>query len=205
MIIYLVRHLKTEFNKSGVYMGRSFNPPILQESGGSFVTRLKRVVPQGLEKTAPVFSSPSLRCQQTAEALEKALGLVSNVEISEELCEADYGNFEGKNIGQIKEEYPDLYKVWIDTPSRITFPGGGSLKEAAERSFTEFLRITSTYSSEKQLPIFIVTHVDVIKAIICQILGVSLDKKSFFRVDPGSINCLEDWRRSFRVNYLNYL
>ena len=135
MLVYLVRHLPTEYNVSGVYMGRSHDPLIIQTEIKGFQEGVQRLFPQGIRDRASLLSSPARRCQQTAKILKNALGLTTETLVIEEFNETNYGEFEGMHPRQIKTRWPGLYYTWMNTPSQIKFPGGESFTEVQERSF----------------------------------------------------------------------
>jgi broad specificity phosphatase PhoE len=75
MFIYLVRHLPTEYNKKGIYMGRSCDLPILSETIEPFVASTTKIIDPCNIVGSIFYSSPSLRCRQTVKILSGALGI----------------------------------------------------------------------------------------------------------------------------------
>lgn len=203
MRIYLVRHIPTELNESGTYMGRSLNPPILLEARQDFKKTISKLHLRVDDKrTALIFSSPLLRCLQTAKLLRRGLSVKHKIQIVEEFTETDYGDFEGKNANGIKKQYPNLFATWISKPSRVVFPNGESYQDVQSRSYSKLLGLLKSYP---QNTLFICTHVDVIKMIISKILSIPIDKKASFRIDNGSFSCLETSHRGFRLRFTNFL
>jgi len=201
MLVYLVRHLPTEYNVSGVYMGRSCDPPVIQAEIKGFQEGVQRLFPEGIRDRASLLSSPARRCQQTADILKDALGLTEDILVVEEFNETSYGEFEGLHPRQIKKRWPNLYRLWMNAPSQVKFPGGESFTEVQERSFEKLQKLLQEYPEEETL--FVITHVDVIKMIISKVLSIPIDCKRNFCIDPGSFSLLESMGEEIRVRYLN--
>src|SRR5207244_1957412 len=69
-----------------------------------------------------VYSSPLERCYQTAEAVAARFGLP--VEVLDGLAEADYGEWSGGKIEDLRKT--ELWKVVQVAPSAARFPAGES-------------------------------------------------------------------------------
>src|SRR3989344_1512172 len=203
MVVYLLRHLPTKYNRNGMYMGRSNDAPILVETIPAYRDMLAKCLAGNISNPKIVCSS-SLRCKQTANLLVE-LTPTTNVIIDHNLDEVDYGDFEGRFPQDIKKLYPSEYQQWMEQPSTLRFPHGESFVEVQQRAVKLVLELTA--SSEKN-PIFLVSHVDVIKMVICWVTDVSIDNKRMFRVDTGSVSCLETTDevynpKKIKVRYLN--
>jgi len=185
-------------------MGRSIDAPILQSEIESFKKRAARVFPEGVERTAAILSSPSLRCRQTAKVLKNVLKLSREILDVKEFDETNYGKFEGLRSGEIKEQWPNLYRLWMNTPSQITFPGGETFHEVQERSYHKIQELLCEYLGKTEV-LFVITHVDVIKMVIGKILSIPIDNKRYFCIDPGSFSLLESDEEEIRIKYLNRL
>ncbi len=189
MILYLVRHLPTQNNLDGVYMGRSLDVPIISSNTLPFIRRVIKILENGHPESGKIFTSPARRCIETADILSNLFGIKEKVEIHESLHETNYGSFEGKNAAEIKLAEPVIFQMWMEKPSHVCFPGGESFYQVMNRA-TDALKQIISVNEDAQL-VFIVTHVDVIKMIVCWILGISIDDKLMFRIDNGSFTCLE--------------
>lgn len=154
------------------------------------------------KQQALIFSSPLLRCLQTARFLRGELRLKHKIEVTEEFTETNYGDFEGKDSEKIKKQYPELFAVWMSKPSQIVFPNGESYQNVQNRAYSKLSKLQTSYP---QNPLFICTHVDIIKMIISKILSIPIDKKAHFHINNGSFSWLEVSRRGLRVKCINFL
>lgn len=122
--LWLIRHGKTEGNKTGRYIGTTDEP--LCPEGGDLLRSLH--YPQ----VDAVFSSPKKRCLQTAQILYPK----HKPQVIVELAECDFGEFENKNYQELSGN--EHYQQWIDSDGMLPFPGGESRQAFKDRSLTGF-------------------------------------------------------------------
>ncbi|MGA8297000.1 MAG: histidine phosphatase family protein [Acidimicrobiales bacterium] len=96
--LVLVRHASTEWSRAGRHTGRTDLP--LDEAGREGARELRRRLAP-LEAVA-VYSSPLKRALETCEIA----GFAGRVEVTEDLMEWDYGDYEGKTTSEIWESRP---------------------------------------------------------------------------------------------------
>jgi probable phosphoglycerate mutase len=115
--VWLIRHGPTEWSESGQHTGSTDIP--LTEAGESAAKAVGPVLAG--ESFALVLSSPMQRAQRTAELAELT------PEIDGDLCEWDYGDYEGRTTPEIRETVPG-WTVWRDGS-----PGGEIAGEVGAR------------------------------------------------------------------------
>jgi alpha-ribazole phosphatase len=111
--IYLIRHGETFGNEEKRYVGSTDEP--LSETGIRKLEQRKETW-QNLITPKTVYTSPMLRCRQTAELLFPQAELIAERDFREK----DFGEFEYKN-------YKDLagnshYQKFIDSGGKADFP-----------------------------------------------------------------------------------
>lgn len=111
--IHLIRHGLTDANLRGQYLGRTELP--LSGVGVSELNRMKEEIEY--PRVDKVYSSPMLRCRQTANILYPAKEAV----LIDNLREIDFGEFEGKTAHEL-ESRPE-YADWA--AGRISAAPGG--------------------------------------------------------------------------------
>jgi len=119
-ITYLVRHGETAWSLSGRHTGTTDVP--LTEHGERAAQRLAARM-RGLA-VAKVFSSPLVRAVRTCELA----GFGAGAELDADLCEWDYGAYEGRRTVDIRKERPD-WQLFRDG-----CPGGESPAQVAARA-----------------------------------------------------------------------
>lgn len=121
--IHLIRHGMTDANIRGQYIGCRTDLPLSPEG----VRELKNLR-EDLEYPAieRLYTSPMLRCKQTAAVLYSGFEPV----VIDELAEYDFGDFEGKTATELEimPEYADWAAGKIDAP-----PSGESNSDFIKR------------------------------------------------------------------------
>lgn len=138
---------------------------------------------QGLGVTA-VYSSPIVRTRETATILARGLGL--RVRTRKGLGEVEYGDWTDQPLGQLRRR--KLWRVIQSTPSRVTFPGGGSIRGAQARAVETLEDLAAQHDDGDR--IVAVSHADVIKAVVAHFLGMPLDTFQRLVVAPASVTAL---------------
>ena len=127
-----------------------------------------------------VWTSPRLRARQTAVAL------TPSPRVDDDLRELDFGELEGRTFDEIAASEPDLYRAWMETPTRVRFPGGESYADLKARAVRSLERIW-----DEQDVAVVVTHGGVIRAGLASWLGMS--DEAIFRIDVryGGVTMVE--------------
>ena len=203
MDLILIRHIATDYNRPGIYMGRSLDLNITPEGVKRFRYTLNDFVERfRVPKETLLLCSPLSRCYQTLLIVKEVLGLSGVIESSSEFNETNYGDFEGKGAQEIQEQYPYLVDTWLHKPAQIRFPRGESFLEVQQRAMDKLQKLEVAYSGETVL---VCTHVDVIKMIVCALLDISIDKKVFFDISTGSFTHIVSTYRGLTVKGLNFV
>lgn len=130
---------------------------------------------------AAVYASPLERTQETARAVARPHGL--RVRTRRGVGEVDYGDWTDQPLGRLRRR-----KLWTTiqaTPSRVTFPGGESIRGAQARAVDTLEALAGQHPREL---VAIVSHADIIKAVLAHYLGMPLDTFQRLVVDPASVS-----------------
>jgi probable phosphoglycerate mutase len=127
--IVAVRHGETEWSASGQHTSRTDLP--LLEAGREQALAMAPVLQE--QRFATVLCSPLLRARETCELA----GFGAQAEISEDLREWDYGEYEGLTTPEIWRERPD-WSLWRDG-----CPGGESPDQISARADRVLARLSS--------------------------------------------------------------
>jgi probable phosphoglycerate mutase len=128
--IVLVRHGETEWSASGRHT--SFTDLALTAHGCEQARELAARL-QG-EHFDLVLTSPRRRARETCEFA----GLEACAEVTDDLCEWDYGQYEGRTTAQIREDVPG----WTIFGNGV--PGGETAAEVAARADRLIARALTT-------------------------------------------------------------
>jgi probable phosphomutase (TIGR03848 family) len=131
-----------------------------------------------------VVASPLERCRETAEALLAGRDPAPPLHVDERVGEVRYGSWTGRELKALRRE--PLWAVIQGHPSAAVFPDGEGLAAmsaravAAVRDWNARLGPGATYA--------LVSHADVIKAIVADALGLHLDGYQRIAIDPCSLS-----------------
>ncbi len=185
--LILVRHGRTAANVAGILAGRSAGVH-LDEVGTTQAERTAErlaVVP-----LAGVVSSPLERCRETSGfILDRHVGdIPPALLIDDDLTEADYGDWQGRALADLAKE--KLWSAVQKTPSSVVFPGGESMAGMQARAVAAVARHDAAFEAEHGPgAVWVaVSHGDVIKSILADALGTSLDRFQRISVGPASVS-----------------
>jgi len=180
--IVLIRHAHSTANAAGVLSGQLPNVH-LSKSGLEQAERLAERL--GKLTIAQVQVSPMDRCLETLAPWLAKYGKNVNVITEPNLVEVDYGKWSGKKLATLSRA--KLWRKVQGQPSAVTFPEGESLAQMQVRAMKT---VHDFFETDLELTVM-VSHGDVIKAIVASSLGMHLDDFQRIVIDPASITILE--------------
>ena len=133
---------------------------------------------------AAIVSSPLERCLDTADALAAGRDPAPARHVDDRVGEVHYGTWTGGEIKLLTKD--PLWATVQAHPSAVTFPGGEALRETqaravdAVRDWNDRLGPDATYA--------VVSHADVIKAVLADALGLHLDQFQRIVIGPASLS-----------------
>ncbi|WP_210528768.1 histidine phosphatase family protein [Rubellimicrobium arenae] len=189
--LYLIRHA-THADFGRRLTGRAAGVPLTPEG-----ERQAAALARGLagEALTQIHTSPRDRARATAEALARASG--APVTVVEALDEVDFGDWTGSEFADLHGQ--PLWDDWNTRRATARAPGGESMGEAADRA-VRHMESLAPHGGER---IALVSHCDVIRALVARVLGLSLDHLLRFEIGPASVSRLEAGTWGARVLSLN--
>jgi broad specificity phosphatase PhoE len=178
--LILVRHGETLWNKEHRVQG--FTDIALSKTGKRQAERLAHCL-QG-ERIDAMYCSTLQRAFETARAIGRFHALPIYVEA--DLRELNQGDFESLTFVELREKHLPFLKQWITQPGSLTMPNGESLGALQQRAWRVVDRIVADGRNA-----LIVSHAFTIIAILCRIMGLSLDQFRQAQVDVASRTCIE--------------
>ncbi len=169
--VLLIRHGMTAGNREKRYVGRTDEP--LCEEGRTQAAALKA---EGIPVFDRVFTSPYIRCMETAAILfpDTAFTIVQG------LRECDFGMFEGKTAAELEGNVE--YGAWLATNCTGPVPGGESVEDFKTRCRNSFFEAMEEVD-ENGSAAFVI-HGGCIMAIL---EAYSIPKRMFYEYHIG--NC----------------
>jgi broad specificity phosphatase PhoE len=178
--VLLIRH--AAFDGVGrVLAGRSHDV-LLNAEGQVQAQLLARAL--GDEPIAAVYSSPQPRALATAEAIARPHGLQATA--LDAFDEIDFGDWTGREIASLDGDA--TWQGFNTARSSTRIPGGELMPEVQARAVQGLLELRRGHGTAA---IAIVSHADVIRAVIADALALPLDAMLRLSVDPASISAIE--------------
>ena len=177
--VLLIRHGQTSANATGVLAGRT--PGVHLDATGRRQARTLGTRLRGLRLDA-VVHSPLERCVETAEAISASRSGVP-LHTDEGLIECDYGQWTGQALAELAKD--PLWPRIQAAPSEVTFPDGESMTAMAARASAS---VADWVARHPEGTVAVVSHGDVIKAILSAALGQPFDEFQRIVIGPGSLS-----------------
>jgi probable phosphoglycerate mutase len=171
--LILIRHAPTADTGKRL-TGRLPGVPLTPAGRDAAAVLAGRLAGAGL---GAVYTSPALRCRQTAALIAAPHGLRPRVR--RDLADTDYGDFSGRTLASVRRS--GLWRQVRAAPSRVRFPGGEALAAVQSRSVAACEDLAG---SHPEGTIALVTHCDVIATALAHYLGMPLD--CFPRLSPAA-------------------
>ena len=199
MKLILVRHGQTPWNAEGRFQGQSDTG--LTELG----LQQAQLAASALAShdLAAIYSSPLPRALRTAQEIASRHPTL-DVTPLDGLKEIHLGELEGITGPVMRENYPEVFHTWNNNPSRVSFPGGESLRQLQRRAWRAAQHIESTYPpGDLTATVVAVSHNFAINAIVSRFLGLPLSRFHRIRVDLGSFTVLDIGERHRHLLHFN--
>lgn len=148
------------------------------------------------EPVAALYASPLERTRETAEPIAEALGLP--VAIAPEIVEIDYGDWTGSTLAAVAGD--ERWRDWNRHRATSRIPGGETMEEVRARGAGA---VEGWRRRHPDAAVAATSHGDVIRAIVCGVIGLSFDRVHQIDVDPGSITTLVVWEGGGKLVTLN--
>jgi broad specificity phosphatase PhoE len=146
---------------------------------------------------AAVYCSPQVRTQQTAQPLADARGLPLRIEAG--FDEIDFGDWTGRTFDEVRQQ-GEAWAHWVERRGSAQPPGGERFADVPVRAGAALRRLLTAHPDQHVL---VVSHGDVLKAIVATSLGMSLDHLERFDLAPASLAVLamgEGWQQLQLLN-----
>lgn len=163
--IIVVRHGQSEANLLGIGAGQ-LNTPLTSLGLAQASAVAKYLVPR--ERITAIYSSDLDRAYNTALPTATALGLT--ISKDKRLREVDTGLFAGRKYDMRPVEFPEDYKVMVETPSLMRYPEGEYVPDVYDRMKECICEIAERHHGETLL---IASHAGAIKSFLAYGLGFS--------------------------------
>ena len=193
-LVVLVRHAHSQANAAGILSGRRPNIA-LSEKGRTQAQEL--AIRLGELKVKELRVSPLQRCIETIDPWVSTKSRIRRIE-DHGITEVDYGKWSGRTLRSLSRE--KLWKIVQENPSRVFFPDGEGMANMQARAIESMhLALASAGTGA----VVMVSHGDVIKALVAANLGMRLDDFQRIIIDPASVTVFDFSSKTPRLLLLN--
>ncbi|MEB3303524.1 MAG: histidine phosphatase family protein [Cyanobacteriota bacterium] len=176
--VVLVRHGETTWSLSGQHTGLTDIP--LTERGEAQAKLLAPLLSS--QHFSRVLVSPLQRARRTCDLA----GLGEQAEIDADLCEWNYGAYEGLTTQQIRHAHPD-WQVFVDG-----CPQGESPQQVGERVDRVLARLRREGAPEG--PTILFAHGHLLRVVAARWLEMPPGEGGRFLLDTATLNVLSHYR-----------
>ncbi|MGW5782254.1 histidine phosphatase family protein [Streptomyces sp. NPDC003863] len=178
--LLLIRHGETEWSAAGRHTGRTDLP--LTPDGEA---EARSLAPSFSGRSfAFVLTSPLRRARSTAE-----LAGLRGAETDEDLCEWDYGGYEGSTTAGIREDRPD-WSLWRDgVPPHPDGRPGESAGDVGRRADRVLARVAPVLAGSGDDGV-VVAHAHLLRVLTARYLGLPAADGRLFLLTTATVGRL---------------
>jgi probable phosphoglycerate mutase len=208
--LFLVRHATTQASEDGVNLGQRGDPPLV-DAGRELARRTGKAIAAELasmpHEELRAFTSPALRCRQTARAILDALDRPDlEPAVHEGLWEIDYGAWEGLSAEECRRRDPELRARWEADPFETAAPRGESGALVWARARPAFAEVEDWLRGGSGRIGLVVSHNHVVRLRLTDALGMPMaDYRRRIQADPGAYSVLTFRPDDHAVRRINVL
>jgi len=177
--VIIVRHGQTEWNLKLVRQGHFDSP--LTDKGIAQARALAQRLAQ--EKFTALYSSDLGRAVQTAQIIANATGHV--IITDERLRERHLGIFQGLSGDEIRERFPEEYRLHRTVGPTYVIPGGESVEQQVARNIAYLNEIGQKHTGET---IVVMTHGGVLSGLFRHTFSIPYNAPRRFDFTNAGLN-----------------
>jgi len=163
-----------------VLLGRGVDSPLDERGEGQARVVAKRLL---AFPDLVVESSPRRRARHTAGIIAAQSDTV--VRIAPQMDEVDFGSWSGQSFEALASD--PLWQRWNKYRGVARTPAGDSIRDVQARALAHFRKLEHTVGDKT---IAIVTHAEVIRAVVLLALQAPIDDYHRFEIGPASLTRL---------------
>ncbi|MGH8930867.1 MAG: MSMEG_4193 family putative phosphomutase [Egibacteraceae bacterium] len=176
--VLLIRHATTA--ATGKRLGGRTDAPLDEAGRGQAEATAGRLADLPIKA---MYASPLARAHETAKIVAAPHRL--QVRHCEGVIEVEYGRWTDRPLMPLTRH--KLWPVIQARPSLVRFPGGETIREAQLRAVDALEEISARH---RKALVAVVSHADIIKAVVAFYVGMPLDAFQRLHVGPASVSML---------------
>jgi len=174
-------------------MGRVLDPPLDSRGERQAFALAQRL---SNEPVHAVLASPRRRAQQTAGIVVAQLHCLQHT--TPMLDEIEYGSWSGQGFASLAHD--PHWRRWNQHRSSCRTPAGEDIANVQAR-LIDYLNLLARAFDGSTL--VLVSHAEIIRAVLLHSLGATVDDYARFPIAPGSLTTLRMTANGLRVDQIN--
>jgi len=192
--ILIIRHGETAWNRGKIFRG-TYDIPLNENGKQQAVLAAEALKDVTIDAA---YTSPLSRATESAEIVTESHG-ISPV-THDGFIDLDYGEWTGKEDSEVAKLWPDEHNAWTTNPPSVRPPGGTTLQEVFDTSFTAMEELAQKHDNET---IAIFAHRVVNKLLIIGALSLGLERFPFIIQGNCCINEIERLKSGYLIQSIN--
>jgi alpha-ribazole phosphatase len=187
--LWLVRHGVTRWNIEQRFCGQS-DIPLAARGRMQARWLARRLQPECI---TAIYSSDLQRARETAEIIAQRQPHTMPVNVSVAWREINFGAWEGLTYEQIAQRF-EQHADFFSDPLHCAAPGGESLADVVDRvrgGLREIAADVTAASGAMPGDVVVVSHGGTLRALLCCVLDMPLERQWQLRLDPGSLSAID--------------
>jgi probable phosphoglycerate mutase len=148
------------------------------------------------EPVAALYTSPLERARETAAPIAARLGI--EPEVAEAITDVEYGEWSGKRFEELDRD--PRWSAWNAAKGTYRPPGGETVLDVQHRAIGHVERVVAAHSQGGAV---LVSHCDVIKAVLAYFLGLAVEGIAKFEISPASVSIVAVGPWGAKVHAIN--
>lgn len=188
----LVRHATCK-HMDEILLGRTIDAPLVElglEEAEAAARALR------FDDGILVVASPRRRAQQTAAAI--AATAHTEIITSFDIDELDFGHWSGRTFREL--DHDPSWRLWNEQRGTAATPAGERIRDVQARVVRHLHRLRQAFPGR---PMVLVTHAEVIRAVLLHWLDAPIDGYQRLAISPASMTrvSIGDW--GLRIDGIN--
>lgn len=146
-----------------------------------------------------VYASPRIRARESALIIAEQSDLCC--ETINDFAEINFGDFEGLAYEEVERRFPESYRIWMETPTKVEFPNGESFAGMKRRVLRAITNLRAARAGET---IAVVAHGGVNRIILAHFLRMR--DEDIFRLEQNyaSVSVIDFYGEFPLVKVMNH-
>jgi len=176
------------------------NFPSLNENGRDEIENIAKWLDDKALKIDKIYASSATRCIQSARIISETIN--QEFEVLENLTNRKVGEWSGLSFEDIEQKFPNKISEFYTSPEHFVPNGAELLSEFNNKVNNQINEIIKNNTNKR---LVIITHPEVIKAVIANALNIPLCNQFKIHIQTGSATQLSYFENFASLIYSGYI